>query len=148
MDRAARRPGIGRDASSVDRSRQVVSQDLEICTKHDEDFFDGLAYDWEVIPMMLDCACDSEGKPVIYEDAMPAPERVALLVAHQVLFDEFRGDCRREAQTQWGYGELSDDGGDDRVLQAFANGETPAEFIKWLGEKYDLIPAREWARGF
>jgi hypothetical protein len=31
-----------------------------------------------------------------------------------------------------------------RMRQAFELGEEPAEFVKWLGEKYDLIPASEW----
>ncbi len=29
------------------------------------------------------------------------------------------------------------------MRQSFELGETPAEFVKWLGEKYDLTPASE-----
>jgi hypothetical protein len=78
---------------------------------------------------------------------MPALLCVALLVAHSVLFDEFKRDCRFEAGRQWGYRELVDDH-PERVVQAFDLGEVPAEFIKWLSEKYDLISARGWVSGF
>jgi hypothetical protein len=33
---------------------------------------------------------------------------------------------------------------DERMRQSFEMGETTAEFVKWLGEKYELTPARSW----
>jgi hypothetical protein len=140
------REGVG----SVEMRHQSIAlgkwclKIYDICTKHDEDFFDLLSYDWEVIPMMLDYACDDEGKQVIYEDAFPASEKVALLVAHRVLFDHFKRDCRHESDRQWGYRELVEDH-PERVVQAFALGETPAVFVTWLGEKYDLSPKGPWS---
>jgi hypothetical protein len=116
----------------------------DICTKHDPDFFDGLAYDWEVIPMMLNFARDAAGKPVIYAEGLPPVDRIAPLVAYEVLFDEFTRQCGGEANRQWAYRELVLDHA-DRVAQAFEIGEEPAEFIKWLGEKYDLTPASDRA---
>jgi hypothetical protein len=34
------------------------------------------------------------------------------------------------------------------MQQAFEMGEKPAEFVKWLGEKYDLTPVDVWNRGY
>jgi hypothetical protein len=118
----------------------------DLCTKHDREFFAPLAYDWEVIPMILDYARDSDGEPVIYEHALPKPTAAASWVAYENLFEDFERDCRNEADKQWGYREFPEDH-PDRVERAFSDNETPAEFIKWLGEKYDLIPKEEWISG-
>jgi hypothetical protein len=140
------REGIG----SVEMRHQSIALGkwclaiYEICTKHDRDFFDGLSYDWEVIPMILDYAYNANGKPLIYETDFPAPEKVALLVARRHLFAEFRRDCVCEASRQWGYSEFPDDH-PERVAQSFELGEMPAEFITWLGEKYDLSPKGPWS---
>jgi hypothetical protein len=116
----------------------------DICTKHDPDFFDGVAYDWEVIPLILEFAEDGDGKPTMEEGELPPAEQTALLVAHRHLRGEYLADCGREANKQWGYSELVTDH-HERVDQAFELGETPAEFVKWLGEKYDLTPASDRA---
>jgi hypothetical protein len=118
----------------------------DICTKHDRDFFAGAAYDWEVIPMILGYARDSDGAPVIYEHALPDPNKIAPLVAYEFLLDDYRVGCRLQSSKQWGYPEFYEDH-PERVEQAFTSNETPADFIKWLGDKYDLIPRDEWIRG-
>jgi hypothetical protein len=110
----------------------------DILTKHDKDFFDSMAYDWEVIPKMLGYACDAEGKPVIYEEGLPSPHRVAQMVAQDVIFLHFVWDCERQAEKQWCYRDLISDH-DDKVEIAFAAGDEPAAFVKALGEDYDLI---------
>lgn len=65
--------------------------------------------------------------------------------------DIYIRECKAEARKQWAYEDLVTDdcpsrtnyaGG--RMQQAFEMGEKPAEFVKWLGEKYDLTPASEW----
>jgi hypothetical protein len=144
------REGVG----SVEMRHQSIVlgkwclQVYEICTKHDPDFFDGVAYDWEVIPMILDYARDPFGSPAIYAEHLPSPEQTALLVAYRHLYNEFVSDCTHESKRRWEYKELVTDDGGERMQQAFEIGEEPAEFVKWLGEKYDLIPADEWKRGF
>lgn len=118
----------------------------DILTEHDKNFFDYSSYDWEVVPMMLDYAEDADGNPVIYEAHFPSPDRVAQLIAHRHLFDWFRRDCCDQASKQWSYRGLPDDH-PERTYQAFTLGEEPAEFIKWLGEKYNLITSEEWNYG-
>lgn len=117
----------------------------DILTKHDRDFFDGVAYDFEVIPMMLNHA-ERDGVPVIYEDGLPDPANVALLIAHERLRNDFIWQCRCEANRQWSYDRLVEDH-PERVDQAFELGEEPSAFVKWLGEKYDLIGLKEWTHG-
>jgi hypothetical protein len=117
-----------------------------ICTRHNRSFFDGSAYDWEVIPMILGYARNDEGEPVIYDHALPDPNKIAPLVAYRHAFDDYLVGCQLESSKQWGYREFPEDH-PERVEQAFASNEKPAEFIKWLGEKYDLIPREEWIRG-
>lgn len=48
--------------------------------------------------------------------------------------------ARAEAEKQWGYGDLISDH-PEKVTAAMERDEDPAEFIKWLGEKYNLTPA-------
>ena len=50
--------------------------------------------------------------------------------------------CRLEAEKQWGYDDLVSDH-PEKVRQAWLDKTDPAEFIKWLGEKYDLTPKSE-----
>lgn len=53
--------------------------------------------------------------------------------------EQFVAECRIEADRQWCYGDLVPDH-PERVEEAMKAGEDPAEFIEWLGEKYDLTP--------
>jgi hypothetical protein len=139
------RQGIG----SVEMRHQAIAvgkwclEIFDICVERDRDFFDGLSYDWEVIPMMLDYACDGDGRPTIYQRHLPAPEKVALIVTHRVLREAFVRDCRREANRQWAYGDLVDDNAPD-TDRGFESGEDPAAFIKTLGEKLGLIDFGPW----
>ena len=62
--------------------------------------------------------------------------------------DQFIKDCKEEAERQWAYPDLVTDDcvtrtnyAGSRMQQAFEMGEKPADFVKWLGEKYDLSPA-------
>ncbi len=111
--------------------------------KHNEHFFGGVAYDWEVIPMCLDYAEDEKGLPVIYEDGLPDHGKIAQVIAHRHLFNEYRRSCVQEAQRQWGYADLIKDD-EDRTYQAFTLGEEPKEFVEWLGNKRDLIDPGPW----
>lgn len=112
----------------------------DICVKHDPEFFDGIAYDWEVIPMIMAHARDDDGTPVIHPEGgrLQPPQHVAMFVAREHLFDEFERSCIHEAHRQWAYGDLPLDH-EERTESAFVSGDEPAAFIKWLGEKYDLI---------
>jgi hypothetical protein len=107
-------------------------------TKQDRDFFDALAYDFEVIPMMLDYAYGSDGKPTMYAGALPDPLKVAQLVARRVLFKHFIWDCEQAAEKIWCYRDFVSDH-NEKFEQAFEDGEDPAAFVKVLGEDYDLI---------
>lgn len=61
-------------------------------------------------------------------------------IAH---LSDFKRLCRIEANKQWCYAGLIEDH-EDRVRQAWEMRESPREFVKWLGEKYDLTPADWW----
>lgn len=50
-----------------------------------------------------------------------------------------RAECRR----QWAYEDLIDDHA-ERTAAACAANQDPAEFVAWLGEKYELTPAGGW----
>jgi len=115
----------------------------DICTKHDKDFFDGVSYDWEVIPLIMDFAADDDGRPVINEKALPPPEKVALLVARRHLLREYLTSCRHEAQKQWAYGDLVEDH-PEKFEAAFADDEEPADIVKAIGEDLDLIDFGPW----
>jgi hypothetical protein len=124
-----------------------------ILTKHDPDFFSYWSYDWEVIPAMLTHAVCKDGKASMYRGdyvytggELIAAESAAPFVALHFLLLRFKDDCRSEAKKQWAYEDLVTDDDGVRMQQAFAMGEKPADFVKWLGEKYDLTPAAEWQR--
>lgn len=107
-------------------------------TAHNPEFFAGVAYDWEVIPLILSHARDGDGAPVIYPHNFPPVQATAQIVAHAFCYDEFVSRCRSEATQQWSHADLIE-ADDLRVLNAFAAGEEPAAFVEWLGEKFDLI---------
>lgn len=126
----------------------------DIITKHDPDFFDYWSYDWEVIPAMLKHAISKDGKVSMYRGGyvytggpLIDPHSAAPLVAQEFAFEHFEIECRFEAKDQWGYEELIEEQS-DRVYQAFTIGDEPKDFVKWLGEKYDLTPRLEWERGY
>lgn len=66
-------------------------------------------------------------RKMIYADSHDVPED----------FECYLDECRSEGKRQWCYAEFVDDHL-ERAEQAYNLGETAAEFIKWLGEKYDL----------
>jgi hypothetical protein len=123
-----------------------------LLTKHDPEFFDYWSYDWEVIPAMLTHAVCKDGKASMYRGdyvymggELIDPSSAAQLVAQEFLERRFLDACKREADKQWRYGDLIKDH-PERVVQAFTMGEEPADFVKWLGEKYDLTPfAAGWS---
>lgn len=109
----------------------------DACTKHDSDFFDGIAYDWEVIPMILDMIAIPDGAQTTAGIVLPDVTQTASLVARRHTFNEFELSCRHESDRQWKYADFMRDH-PERVENAFEDGEEPAEFVKWLGEKYEL----------
>lgn len=127
----------------------AVYEEME---QQDYEFED--AYDWEFVPSVicrLDWAALTEDNQ--YNGAPYWPDIPALLAgflaANPTSFTkrdrnaEWRAKAKAECQKQWAYPGLLDDHA-ERSSQACANGEDPAEFVKWLGEKYDLIPAHRW----
>lgn len=132
-----------------------------ILTVIDEDFFDYWSYDWEVIPAMLKYAVCKDGKASMYRGAyvytggeLIDSHSATQLVAQEFALMRFVDDCKGEARKQWQYEDLVTDDcktrydySDSRMLQAFELGEEPDAFVKWLGEKYDLIPYNEWVAG-
>jgi hypothetical protein len=115
---------------------------FDICTKADRDFFDGIAYDWEVVPMIMNHIDPAKIDWIFYGSEGKPPEAgaVASLVARQHLLDEYIRDCRLEAGRQWAYSDLVSDHAERVESQGFESGDEPKEFVKWLGEKYDLSP--------
>ena len=114
----------------------------DICTEHDPDFFDGVSFDWEVIPLIMDCV-EVTGLQSTDRVTKPSAEQAAFIVARNHLWNEYRSDCRREAAKQWCYADLVTDH-IEKTEQSFQIGMDPAEHVKWLGEKYDLTPVNEW----
>lgn len=124
------------------------------------DFVD--AYDWEFVPAVLqkldwqkltdDNQYNGEPyKPDIHAIfcALVAADLAANTDPTRRSFqkktsdlDAYKAACRAEAEEQWSYGDLVSDHV-ERVTQAWDADEDPAEFIKWLGEKYDLTPKQE-----
>lgn len=127
----------------------------DILTAIDEEFFSYWSYDWEVIPAMLKHAVCKDGKASMYRGdyvytggELIDPHSAAPLVAQEFVWLRFVDDCKGEARKQWGYEDLLTDDcksrtdySESRMLQAFEEGDDPAAFVKWLGEKYDLTPA-------
>lgn len=58
--------------------------------------------------------------------------------------DEYAAAIDAEFQKQWGISWADAWGGTDRLRQPHEDGEEPADFVRWFGEKYDLIPKSEW----
>lgn len=116
---------------------------FDLCTKDDRDFFDGIAYDWEVIPMILDHCRDAEGAPVIEQAHFPATQIVAPKVMARHRQNEWMREARGQAEVQWAYADLITDH-PEAVQAAIEAGEDPAKFVRELGEDLSLIPNSEW----
>ena len=113
-----------------------------LCTADDRDFFDGIAFDWEVIPEILSHARNADG-PVIYAEGLPAPETIAPLVTTWRRKNEWLRKARDEAARIWAYADIITDH-EDAAESAFELGEDPKAFAKAIGEKYDLTSAVTW----
>lgn len=117
------------------------------------------AYDFEFVPdlcAMLDwnALCgDNQFNDGIYDPdidalvvAMIAAEKSRQPDHKRRLFqsttptpEEYIAACRREAERQWGYGDLVSDH-PERITAAMEAGQSPTEITYELGVKYDLIP--------
>lgn len=108
------------------------------------------SFDWEFVPVI----CDLIDWPKLIEGNQYGGPKYEPDIAHlagQVLqrlqdiytFEDPKKGWMRQARYQashrWGYEELVDEHM-DVAERAYARGDTPAEFVKWFGEKYDLIP--------
>ncbi len=108
----------------------------ELCTRRNPDIFDGFAYDWEVIPDILEHARDASG-PVIYEAALPAVAQTAAKVFLKYWRQQWLVEARFAAQQAFGYGDLVSDH-PESAERAFLAREKPADWVEWIGEKYNL----------
>lgn len=113
----------------------------DICTADEPLFFDGVSYDWDVIPMILGHAKNEDG-PLIEQSALPDPAAIAAVVMEEHRRSEWFSSARNQAARQWSYADLISEN-EERAAEAYARGEEAAAFVKWLGEKYDLTPASE-----
>lgn len=114
------------------------------------------AYDWEFVPAVmrrLDWRALVEHRQYNGEPYKPNASKILSEMIAEMP-DEFVTDQAREswlskaryaAQKFWGYVDLLTDH-QESTDAAIARGEDPTEFVKWLGEKYDLTPAQEWTR--
>lgn len=62
----------------------------------------------------------------------------------QPSFKTFRSAVDRELTARYGL-TWADAGGDAQQLAAAITlAQTPADFVRWWGEKYDLTPREQW----
>lgn len=155
------------DALGSQGMRMLAMQAGDICDrvyKHMEslgfEFSD--VYDFEFVPAVCSkLHWDALAKDNQYNDGRYDPDVNEILLAMiaadkaantdpsrrsfhtaSLTLDQFSFLCRAEAEKQWGYADLVADHA-DRVRSAWVEDQEPAEFIKWLGEKYDLTPKQE-----
>ena len=121
------------------------------------------AYDWEFVPgvlLRLDwhaLTSDNQFGGANYDPDVDAifvamvaadkarntePDRRSFYVEKPV-FNDWEAKARAAADRLWRYADLIVDH-EEKAMAAYTNGEDPAEFAKWLGEKYGLTPAAEW----
>jgi hypothetical protein len=73
--------------SSLTLGQWCLSVCNEVITRNGQNFFDGMAYDFEVIPMILEYCIDVEtGLPVPLAplEQLPNPANVAVLIENQI----------------------------------------------------------------
>lgn len=103
-------------------------------------------YDWEFVPAVLarlDWKLLTEDNQ--FDGSPYLPDLDDLLTSMmEAAPDRYENSwlrsARHAAEQQWAYAELIDDH-PELVEHAMKNSEDPAEFVKALGEDYDLIPA-------
>lgn len=102
----------------------------DLCTERDPSFFDGLAYDWEVVPAIVDRCRDEDGLPLIH--SLPSVEATAMHVARWALFEDYVSHVRvAVGKTEIGYVRFVPDHMGE-IEQAFADGVEPEAFVARL----------------
>lgn len=106
-------------------------------------------YDWEFVPAVcerLDWQALTEYNQ--FNGKLYMPDLEAILADMMAKMDGFhptgakaawRNRAEDECDEQWGYRELLDDH-PELTKKAMDAGEDPEDFVRWLGEKYDLTP--------
>ncbi|WP_378952140.1 hypothetical protein [Mesorhizobium sp. ANAO-SY3R2] len=112
---------------------------------------DGGSYDWDFVPSVLvkldwlHLVQDNQYSGEPYRPDIPTLFELVLAdlgdqITKRDRAAEWMAKARRECHKQWGYAELIDDH-EERTRVAFEAKQDPAEFVRLLGEKYDLEPA-------
>lgn len=103
----------------------------DACTERDPSFFDGLAYDWEIIPAIVDRCRDADGDPVIRD--FPPVEATAMHVARWALFEDYESHVRHafNKTALRPFKKFAEDHPDE-IEQAFADGVEPEAFVARL----------------
>lgn len=99
----------------------------DVCTRHDPSFFDGLAYDWEVIPAMVDRCRGLDGRPAIHEGCFPSIEATASHVALWAVKEDYLRHVNHAAGKA-GVRSFTDEG----VEEALAEGVEPEAYVARL----------------
>lgn len=105
----------------------------DVCTRHDPSFFDGLAYDWEVIPAIVACCRGLDGRPAIHEGCFPSVEATAMHIARWALFEDYTSHVRH-AFNKTALRPFSKfvENRHEEIEQAFADAVEPEDFVARL----------------
>lgn len=112
----------------------------DLCTANDSAFFEGVSYDWDVIPLILGHCRDAEGAPLIDPSRFPDAAATAELVKAKYLRDTWLAHVQYQGLKQWSYATLVSDHAEE-VEDACRRGEDAAAFVTWFGNKHGLEPA-------
>lgn len=140
-DWAALREGVG--SNELRHASIGLAQWCEAVFSHatatDPDAFNAYAFDFEVIPAILEHARDAEG-PVIEPSALPDAKATAAKVVREFKRAEYLRCATELAGNQWGYPNMIPDY-PEFFDSAFEAGEPYADAVARFGAKYDLTPA-------
>lgn len=114
-----------------------------LCRKKDDLIFDAYAFDWEVIPAILEHACDADG-PIVDKSSLPPVVDVAVKVFIQFWRESWMQEAKSAAIKRYAYADLIADHLGTAEC-AFRARETPEKFVAWLGGKYGLTPRGDFA---
>lgn len=104
---------------------------IDICEKRDPQLFDGMAWDWEVIPLVLGYAMTADGQAAIYAQELRDYRDIAELVYDRVKRDEFIGKAKAHAALMGLSADLIDDHPSE-VDNAIGEGQAPKDFVTKL----------------
>ena len=128
-------------ASAHQLNRWLLSV-YDACKDQDDNIFDNLSYDWEVVPIIMN-ECLKDGYPCYLPEDLPDPEKVKVKIINTIHRNIWFNDAARACQCLWEYPELVSDHRDE-FRSEMEDGVMPMKAAEKIGSELKLIKVESY----